>query len=122
VIEQLINVVEHDDNIEISLDAEEIHSLAVALLTVNNYLDSSKTVNAALNEPIDDPDSKDLQTVREAERSIYWMEWLAAMYEELESLNAKGVYEEVDKLPPGRKAIDCKWVLHIKRNKEGQIS
>jgi Reverse transcriptase (RNA-dependent DNA polymerase) len=44
------------------------------------------------------------------------------MYEELESLKAKGVYEEVDKLPPGRKAIDCKWVLHIKRNKEGQIS
>jgi Reverse transcriptase (RNA-dependent DNA polymerase) len=44
------------------------------------------------------------------------------MYEELESLKAKGVYEEVDELPPGQKAISCKWVLHIKRNKEGQIS
>jgi hypothetical protein len=113
LIEQLINIVEHDDDIEISLDAEEIQSLAVALLTADNYLDSSKTVNAALNEPINDPDSKDPQTVQEAEHSIYWTEWLAAMYEELESLKAKGVYEEVDELPPGQKAIDCKWVLHI---------
>jgi hypothetical protein len=32
VIEQLINIVEHDDDIEILLDAEEIHSLVVALL------------------------------------------------------------------------------------------
>ena len=45
-----------------------------------------------------------------------------AIYEELESLKAKGVYEEVDQLLPGRKAIGSKWVLHIKCNKEGLIS
>ncbi len=25
-------------------------------------------------------------------------------------------------MPPGRKAIDCKWVLHIKRNSDGHIA
>lgn len=32
------------------------------------------------------------------------------------------MYDEVSSLPPGRKAIDAKWVLHIKRNEDGQIS
>src|SRR6202012_5996448 len=58
----------------------------------------------------------------QAKMSKYWAEWKAAMFEELESLKAKGVYEDVDELPEGRKAVDCKWVLHIKRDKEGLIS
>jgi hypothetical protein len=44
------------------------------------------------------------------------------MHEELQSLKAKGVYEEIDDLPPGRKAVHCKWVLHVKRDKTGHIS
>lgn len=44
------------------------------------------------------------------------------MHEELEALKAKNVYEEVHELPPGRKAVKSKWVLHIKRDKDGQIS
>ena len=47
---------------------------------------------------------------------------MAAMHEELEALKAKEVYEETDALPPGRKAVQCKWVLHIKRDKDGRIS
>jgi hypothetical protein len=50
------------------------------------------------------------------------MEWLAAMHEELESLKAKEVYKEVDSLPPGRKAVQCKWVLHIEHDKSDDIS
>jgi hypothetical protein len=71
--------------------------------------------------PIDD-DERDPPTVRHAERSKYWNEWLAAMHEELETLKAKEVYEDVAELPPGRKAVKSKWVLHIKRDKDGQIS
>ncbi len=56
------------------------------------------------------------------QRLKHWGEWLTVMHEELEALKAKEVYEEVDNLPPGRKAIKSKWVLHIKRDKEGQIS
>ncbi len=44
----------------------------------------------------------------------YWNRWLVTMHEELKALKAKEVYEKVDKLPPGRKAVQCKWVLHIK--------
>ena len=44
------------------------------------------------------------------------------MHEELEALKAKGVYEEITELPPGRKAVQCKWVLQIKRDQIGQIS
>ena len=44
------------------------------------------------------------------------------MYKELESLKAKGVYEEVDELLPGRKLVGCKWVLHIKCDKDFKIT
>jgi hypothetical protein len=81
-------------------------------------------VGAALTEPIDDMDAKDPRTVQEAKSSIYWSYWLAAkpaIHEELESLKAKGVYDEVSELPPGWKAVDSKWVLHIKRDRDGRI-
>jgi hypothetical protein len=60
--------------------------------------------------------------VRHAQHSKYWNEWLAAMHEELEALKAKDVYEEINELPPGRKAVQCKWVLRIKRDQNGHIS
>jgi hypothetical protein len=47
---------------------------------------------------------------------------LAAINSELESLKAKGVYEEVHTLPLHRKPVQCKWVLHIKRDKDSTIS
>ena len=71
---------------------------------------------------IDDDSAEDPSSVMEAKCSQYWGEWLSAMHEELESLKAKGVYEEVESLPPNHKAVQCKWVLHIKRDKSGQIA
>ena len=44
------------------------------------------------------------------------------MHEELASLKVKGIYEEVEAVPPHRKPVQCKWVLHIKRDKTGAIS
>ncbi len=67
-------------------------------------------------------DEYDPPTVHHAQRSKHWGEWLTAMHEELEALKAKEVYKEVAQLPPGRKAVKSKWVLHIKWDKEGQIS
>jgi hypothetical protein len=54
--------------------------------------------------------------------SRYWPEFLAAMHEELESLKAMNVYRKVNALPPGRKAIGPKWVLHVKHNEDGIIA
>lgn len=67
----------------------------------------------ALDQPINDPNATDPLTIRQAQQSQYWNYWLAAIYEELEALGAKGVYDEVEFIPLGRKAVDCKWVLHI---------
>ena len=71
---------------------------------------------------LQDDNVPDPTTVTDARRSLYWTEWLSAMQEELLSLKTKRVYEEIDELPPGRKAVQCKWVLHVKRDKTGAIS
>ena len=64
---------------------------------------------------LQDDDACNPQTIAEAKCSKYWTNWLAAIHEELESLKTKGVYEEVSSVPRDRKAVQCKWVLHIKR-------
>ena len=112
-----MSVLQGDIELEVELDYHEFPAFAKAVVECETSL-----INAALTEPIDDPDAKDPKTIHEAKLSIYWTEWLGSIYEELESLKAKGVYEEVDELPSGRKAVDSKWVLHIKRDKDGLIS
>jgi hypothetical protein len=82
----------------------------------------SVAVTDAILASLHDDDARDPQSIPEARRSKYWAEWLSAIQEELQSLKAKGVYEEVAKLPPDRKPVQCKWVLHIKRDKDGTIS
>lgn len=71
---------------------------------------------------LNDSDEHDPPSLQHAQQSKYWNEWLTAIHEELAALKAKDVYDEVDTLPVGRKAVQCKWVLHIKHNKDGQIS
>jgi hypothetical protein len=66
-------------------------------------------------------DLKDPLTIEEAENSPYWGRWLEAIHEENEALKAKAVYEEIDELPPGRKAVGSKFVFHIKRDKHGHV-
>lgn len=66
--------------------------------------------------------TSDPLSIPEAHCSQYWTEWLSTIHEELESLKIKGVYEETHTLPPNRKVIQCKWVLHIKQDKDGTIS
>jgi hypothetical protein len=47
-------------------------------------------------------------------------QWRSAMGEELASLHANNTWELVD-LPPGRRAIKCKWVFKTKCNADGSI-
>jgi reverse transcriptase-like protein len=44
------------------------------------------------------------------------------MHKELKALKVKDVYNEVEELPCRRRAIQCKWALYIKWDKDGQIS
>jgi len=65
--------------------------------------------------------TEDEPTLKQAMESEHWPEWLAAIYEELESLKEMGVYEEVDQLPLDRKAVGSKWVFRLKRDEHGEI-
>jgi hypothetical protein len=109
----------------LQLDEEELFiplpdGPASAPAIIAQIMQADLTLDNNANLTVDD--ERDPPSVRHAQRSKYWNEWMAAMHEELEALKAKEVYEEVTTLPPGRKAIQCKWVLRIKRDKDGRIS
>lgn len=65
---------------------------------------------------------KDIEpnTFEEAVASIDRSKWMDAMKEELKSLVKNDTYDLVD-LPKDMKAIECRWVFRIKRNKDGSI-
>ena len=114
IVSQLLQL--EDDELAIPLpdDFSSLSDIVPHILTANAILNLSINL-AADNEP-------DPLTVKHAERSRFWNEWLAAMHEEMNALKAKGVYDEISELPPGRKAVQCKWVLRIKHDKDGHIS
>jgi hypothetical protein len=105
-----------DCEIDIECNVDDLQLLAQSFVEVDTF------VGASLHDPINDPSEKDPFSIQHAKSSIYWSYWLAAIYEELESPKAKGVYEEVQELPPNQKAVGCKWVLRIKRDRDGLIS
>ncbi|KAL0408068.1 UNVERIFIED_CONTAM: hypothetical protein Sradi_1741200 [Sesamum radiatum] len=47
-------------------------------------------------------------------------EWVAAMSDELATLDKNETWELVS-LPPGKRAIDCRWVFKLKLNPDGSI-
>ena len=119
-----------DDEIQLPLDENytllsALHTIASTDAIICSLCDDSDP-DPLIEEPVicslRDDDASDPLSIPEARKSQYWTEWLSAIHEELESLKVKGVYEETDSLPPNRKAIQCKWVLHIKRDKDGTIS
>lgn len=60
------------------------------------------------------------KTVKEALASDNTDEWRAAMHEEYNALIKNDTWEIAD-LPPGQKAIGCRWVFAIKRDATGKI-
>ena len=48
-------------------------------------------------------------------------EWIKAMEEEMESMNANQVWDLID-LPSGRRSIGNKWILKIKHKVYGSIN
>ena len=60
-------------------------------------------------------DEEDPKTYAEAMSSQNAEEWAKSMQKEYDQLVTKGVFR-LEELPPGRTAIDCRWVLTAKRN------
>ena len=68
------------------------------------------------------PDNfKEPSSFEEAKASAQAREWNQAMGEELTSLENHKTWELVD-LPPGKKAVGCKWVYKTKRDQEGTVT
>jgi hypothetical protein len=113
----LCSILESGDELEVECENGDFAMVARCLIDAEVAF-----AGAALAEPINDPNEKDPKTLREAQASMYWSHWLIAIHEELEALKAKGVHEDIDELPPNRKAVESKWVLHIKRDQDGLIA
>jgi len=95
---EILSSILQSDNDKLELDV----NLGDFSKLVQCFVDAKVAfVNVALTDPINDPTQKDPRTLQEAKSSIYWTYWLAAIYEELELLKAKGVYDEINELPPG---------------------
>ncbi|RVE41029.1 hypothetical protein evm_014320 [Chilo suppressalis] len=62
----------------------------------------------------------DPETVEEALSSTHATEWKTAMHEEYSSLIKNKTWSLTD-LPPGKKALPCKWVFKTKTNQRGNI-
>ncbi len=60
------------------------------------------------------------RTVEKALNSPNHAEWKKAMDDEILSHTKNGSWT-LEKLPRGRKAIDCRWVFKIKYNADGSI-
>jgi hypothetical protein len=54
------------------------------------------------------------------EEAVLTEHWKASMKREIDALLKNKTWKLV-KLPPGRKAIKCKWVYKIKRDKDGNV-
>ena len=65
-------------------------------------------------------DDEEPKNVKEALSGPKAKEWIKAMEEEMESMNANQVWDLVD-LPSGRRSIGNKWILKIKRKADGSI-
>ena len=65
-------------------------------------------------------DGEQAATYEEVMKSRYKDEWMRDMQSEMKSLKHHETWKLVD-IPPGKKAIGCKWVYRIKRNPSDEI-
>lgn len=76
---------------------------------------ASKTYAHLAKTLTDDP-----QTLEEVKERSDWPQWKAAIETEIKALEEYGTFTPTT-LPPGRKAIPCKWVFKVKRDEKGNI-
>ena len=97
-----VGVTEIEENMAENMRKHAYHEVLLAAENTNLH-----------NKPI---------SVKEAKGRPDWKKWEMAMQEELESLKWHGTYEQVERLPPGRKAVGYKWVFKLKLNLDNSIA
>ena len=65
-------------------------------------------------------DGEQAANYEEVMKSKYKDEWMRAMQSEMKSLRDHDTWRLVN-MPPGKKAVGCKWVYKIKRNPSDEI-
>lgn len=70
----------------------------------------------------EDGKTSEPMNIKEAMQMPDWPKWKEAIDKEMQSIKKDTVTKMKRKdIPPGRKAIGCKWVLKVKRGSEGEI-
>eukprot|EP00961_Rhodomonas_salina_P213201 2879679-Rhodomonas_salina.1 len=70
----------------------------------------------------EEPVMDDSQTTfEEAKASPYWKQWQAALISERKSLEARGVWNQIETLPNGAKLLKAKVVYKQKKNAKGEV-
>ena len=91
--------------------------------------DSDDEVEEELLADTSDDGAEQVNLASGEEPRTYWQamsspdraQWEQAMQEELDAISQLGTYQ-LTELPPGRNAIDTKWVYRIKRDTDGHIT
>ena len=65
-------------------------------------------------------DGEQASSYEEVLKSNYKNQWLEAMKSEMKSLEEHNTWKLVS-MPPGKRAVGCKWVFRIKRDPRGEI-
>ena len=60
------------------------------------------------------------RTLKEAQALPDWPQWSDTMDKEIGQFHTRHTYE-LTTLPPGRKAIGCRWVFRLKLDEKGQV-
>jgi hypothetical protein len=70
---------------------------------------------------VGDPEATDNPTVSEALDGHHAEDWANSIYNENVSLMKREVFEVVDDLPMGRKALKSRYLLKLKKMAEGRM-
>ncbi|GLI60767.1 hypothetical protein VaNZ11_002999 [Volvox africanus] len=66
------------------------------------------------------PEIEEPRSLKEAQSSVDWPQWKAAMDEEMASLHENRTWE-LEEVPMGARKIGLKWVFKIKRDADGNV-
>lgn len=93
---------------------EDVYAAGCQYLSLEECIDYCLAVEASKRFPSEPNQYKDIRKRPDA------AQWYAAAVEEFTALLENGTFEPVA-LPPGRKAIGCRWVFKLKRKPDGSV-
>ena len=107
-----LRIRETENPLNVINDSED--QLALMNISADNIVPTFLTIAARETEPFE------LQTIRQAKNDTNWLEWEAAMLEEVNSLKQNKIWDLVDP-PNDRRILSGKWVFKVKQGPHGEV-